>query len=326
MNPLAFSVLRLLSDGEFHSIEQLAWSFKVYPSRISHVLQDIEGIGVVIQKTHDHRYRWQNPINWIDANKILGYLHKVKLNFYFVVLNSVDSTNRFLLDQTFSNNMPLHNIPVVTTELQTQGRGRLGRPWYSGLGDSLTFSLLWRFDCSARRLSGLSLVIGVAIIRALKHLGIEKLALKWPNDVLFGFRKLAGILIELNNDKRTGSAVVIGIGLNVHLSPLIKENIDQPFVDLFAMTGKALNRNLLLAALLTELATVLKDFNHFGFDFFRNEWISYHAYEGKFISLTLPDGSTKKGIVDGVECDGSIRLKVASGKTCSFNSGELTLR
>lgn len=325
MKPLAFSVLRLLSDGEFHSIEQLAQSFKVYPCRISDVLHDIERIGVIIQKTDDHRYRWKNPINWIDANEILGYLHKVKLNFYFVVLNSVDSTNRFLLDHTFSNNIPLHKIPVVITELQTKGRGRLGRPWYSGLGDSLTFSLLWRFDCSARRLSGLSLAIGVAIVRALKLLGIEKLALKWPNDVLFSFRKLAGILIELNNDKRTGSAVVIGIGLNVHLPPLIKGNIDQPFVDLFAMTGRTMNRNMLLAVLLAELETVLNDFNNFGFDFFRNEWIGYHAYEDKLISLTLPDGSIKKGIVDGVECDGSIRLKMAAGKKCSFNSGELTL-
>ena len=326
MQSLVFSVLRLLSDGEFHSKEELAQSLKVYPSRISNALHDIERFGVIIQKTHGHRYRWQNPINWIDANEILGYLHKVKLSFYLVVLNSVDSTNRFLLDQTFTNNVPLHKIPVITTELQTQGRGRLGRPWYSGLGDSLTFSLLWRFDCPVRQLSGLSLVIGVAIVRALKHFGIERLTLKWPNDVLFCFRKLAGILIELNNEMRTGSAVVIGIGLNVKLSPFIEKNIDQPFVDLFAMTGRTMNRNLLLAALLTELATVLHDFNHFGFDCFRNEWISYHAYEGKLISLTLPDGSIKKGIVDGVKCDGSIRLKMATGKKCSFNSGELTLR
>ncbi len=326
MKPLAFSVLRLLSDGGLHSNENLARSLQVYPSCISNALQDIERFGAIIKKNHGLCYRWQNPINWIDENEILSYLHKDKPNFHLVTLDSVDSTNRFLLDQVITNNVPLSKIPVIITELQTQGRGRFGRQWHSGLGDSLTFSLLWRFDCPVRHLSGLSLVIGVAIVRAFKHLGIERLTLKWPNDVLFSFRKLAGILIELSNDKRSGSAVVIGIGLNVQLSSLIKKNIDQSFADLFAITSKVLNRNKLLAILLSELATVLKDFNHFGFDYFRHEWTSYHAYEGKFITLALPDGSINKGIVDGVECDGSIRLKMATGKKCSFNSGELTLR
>ena len=326
MRPLAFSILRLLSDGKFHSIEKLARSLNVYPGRISNALLGSERFGVIIQRTHWHSYRWQNPINWIDANEILSYFKNVKLSFHLVVLNSIDSTNRFLLDQSTTNYVPLHKNPVIITELQTQGRGRLGRPWYSGLGDGLTFSVLCRFDCPVRQLSGLSLVIGVAIVRALKYFGIDKLTLKWPNDVLFCYRKLAGILIELSNDMRTGSSVVIGIGLNVQLSPLIEKNIDQAFVDLFAITGRVMNRNMLLAALLFEIAKVLKDFNHFGFDYFRSEWISYHAYEGKLISLTLPDGSVKRGIVDGVDFDGSIRLKMISGKKCSFNSGELALR
>ncbi len=326
MRPLAFSVLRLLSDGEFHSIEKLARSLKVYPDRISNVLHDSERFGVIIQKNHCHCYRWKNPIKWINANEILSYLENVKLSFHLIVLNSIDSTNRFLLDQSTTHYLPLHKDPVIITELQTQGRGRLGRTWYSGLGDSLTFSVLFRFDCPVRQLSGLSLVIGIAIVRALEHIGIDNLTLKWPNDVLFCYRKLAGILIELCNDMRSGSTVVIGIGLNVQLSPLIQKNIDQAFVDLFAITGRTMNRNMLLAALLHEISKVINDFKHFGFDYFRSEWISYHAYEGKLISLTLPDGSIKSGIVDGVDFDGSIRLKMMSGKKCSFNSGELALR
>lgn len=326
MRSLAFSVLRLLGDGKLHSIDELAQSLKVTESQISSAFDNIEKCGVTIQKVRDHNFQWQNPINWIDENEILRYLHQVKFIFHFIILNSVDSTNRFLLEHASTFNSLLHKNPVIITELQTEGRGRFGRRWYSGLGGSLTFSLLWRFDCPVRQLAGLSLVIGVAIIRALKHLGIEGLALKWPNDVLFNFRKLAGILIELNSGIRSSATVVIGIGLNIQLSSLVKEKIDQAFVDIFAITGKSMNRNKLLAALLSELVTVLEDYNHLGFNYFRTEWISYHAYEGKLISFALPNGSIIKGVVDGVEYDGSITLNLDSGKKCSFSSGELTVR
>ena len=326
MGPLAFSVLRLLNDGKLHSIDYLAQSLKVSQSRIQKTLDEIDQYGVILNKTSGLGIQWPEPLNWLDVNEIISNFPQANLPFYLIILDSIDSTNRFLLDQVIADSNCLHGNPVIITELQTQGRGRLGRRWYSGLGDSLTFSLSWRFDCPVRLLSGLSLVTGVAIIRALTHFGIKNLSLKWPNDVLFHSRKLAGILIELCSSTQSGSAVVIGIGLNIQLSPLAKSNIDQAFVDLFAITGRAIDRNQLLAVLLSELAGVLNKFNHLGFSYFRNEWLRYHAYEGQLITINLPDGRIIKGVVDGVELDGSITLNLESGKKESYSSGEITLR
>ena len=326
MDSLAFSVLRSLSDGELRSVNYLAQSLKVSQSRIQECLYEIDQCGIVLNKTPGLDIQWPKPLNWLDEYEIIRNFPQANFPFHLIILDSIDSTNRFLLDKVVAGSNGLHGNPVIIAELQTQGRGRLGRRWYSGLGDSLTFSLLWRFDCSVRLLSGLSLVIGIAIIRALTHFGIMDLTLKWPNDVLFQSRKLAGILIELSSNMQSGSAVVIGIGLNIQLSPLAKDNIDQAFVDLFAITGRAINRNKLLAVLLSELATVLSDFNHLGFSYFRKEWLRYHAYEGQLITIALPDGTIVKGIVDGVEFDGSLTLNLETGEKESYSSGEITLR
>lgn len=326
MGPLAFSVLRLLDDGEFHTIDHLAHTLKVSQSRIQTAINDIDRCGIVLKKTSEIGFQWLDPILWLDESEIKSYLHQTDPPFHLNLLDSIDSTNRFLIDQLAAVPDDFHDYPVIITELQTQGRGRLGRRWFSGLGDSLTFSLSWRFECPVRALSGLSLAIGVAIIRALTRFGINGLTLKWPNDVLFRYRKLAGILIELCNDRQTGSAVVIGIGLNIQLSLPVRGNIDQAFVDMFSITGRPINRNKLLAMLLTELARVLKKYNQFGFSYFRDEWIRYHAYEGKLITISLPDGSIVKGVVDGVKFDGSITLNLETGGKESYRSGEITLR
>ncbi|MBA2483198.1 MAG: biotin--[acetyl-CoA-carboxylase] ligase [Nitrosomonas sp.] len=325
MNPFFFSILRILSDGKFYSIYELARSLNKDILYIKNTLLDIQRYGIILQQTYEHAYRWVNPIIWMNKDEINNYLHEDKQFYQFVVLDSVDSTNRFLLDCVGKDFAKFPVNTVIVTELQTMGRGRQGRQWFSGFGDSLTFSLLWRFERSINQISGLSLVVGIGIVRALKKFNISDVCLKWPNDVLICFRKLAGILIEVSNNIRNETFVVIGIGMNVQLSTKTKEYIDQAFTDLFSITGQPINRNLLLAVLLTELTSVLNEFNYSGFTFFRNEWLSYHAYDGQLISLLFPDGSIKEGISVGVDFDGSLRLKLATGEIRSFNTGELML-
>lgn len=325
MAPLTFSILRILSDGQSYSLNELALLLNADIRCIENTLLDIHRYDINLEKTPDFVYCWKNPIIWINEQEIYKYLHDDEQIYQIVVLDSVDSTNRYLLDRVAKECSDPQKNSVIVAEMQTKGRGRQGRQWFSGFGDSLTFSFLWRFERSIDQISGLSLVIGVGIVRALKKFNICGVRLKWPNDVLFSFRKLAGILIEVRNHIRYGPFVVIGIGMNVKLSPTTKKYIDQAFIDLFSITGQPINRNLLLAVLLSELASVLHEFNHSGFTDLRNEWINYHAYDGHLMSLMFPDGSIKEGIPVGVEFDGSLRLKLASGEIQSFNSGELML-
>jgi BirA family biotin operon repressor/biotin-[acetyl-CoA-carboxylase] ligase len=213
----------------------------------------------------------------------------------------------------------------VVANLQTKGRGRRGRTWQAGLGASLTFSLLWRFQCGASALSGLSLAVGVALIRALHEAGISQAQLKWPNDVLIGGEKLAGILIELQGDMEGPSAAVIGVGINLKLPANIKQQIDQPVIDLDSVTTKNINANELLGSLLKHLATVLNDFEQNGFAYVRDEWIKHHAYHQKSVRMLHPDGRETIGTAIDVAEDGILLVKTALGEQ-RFSSGEISLR
>jgi BirA family transcriptional regulator, biotin operon repressor / biotin---[acetyl-CoA-carboxylase] ligase len=187
--------------------------------------------------------------------------------------------------------------------------------------------LFWRFQCGAAALSGLSLGVGVALIRALKSLGVNDAQLKWPNDVLVDGKKLAGILIELQGDLEGPSAAVIGIGFNLDFNSSLPKNvlasIDQPAIDLSSI--KQIDQNMLLGTLLKHLADVLSSFETGGFIGLRDEWLRYHAYENKPVRMLLPNGTDVLGVVKGVAEDGILLVETALGLQ-RFSAGEISLR
>lgn len=326
MKPLTFSVLRLLNDGEFHSGVTIARNLGVSRASVSNALRGLDEVGLVVHKIHGRGYRLPDPVQWLEREMILKHLDKETKIFSLEILDTVESTNSLLLQKAaMEMSSGSGTVHVVVTELQTGGRGRRGRKWHSGLGDGLTFSLLWRFQQGANLLSGLSLAVGVAIIRVLQSSGIRGAVLKWPNDVLFHYRKLAGILIELQGDMLGPTVAVIGIGMNLKQSDCIRAHINQGATDLFSITGEIPDRNKLLAALLIELVTVLREFECQGFAPFRDEWVHYHGFENKCVTLHLPDGSSQEGVVHGVGMDGSLLLQTPAGDR-SYSGGEITLR
>ena len=195
-------------------------------------------------------------------------------------------------------------------------------PWP---GAALTFSLLWRFEQGAAALAGLSLAVGLAVTRALEPCGVHDAGLKWPNDVLWRGRKLAGILIEMQGDMLGPSAAVIGVGLNCRLPAPLLARIDQPAVDVATAGGTAPDRNRLLAGVLIELDRILTEFAGAGFAPFRDAWQRCHVYQGKPVKIALPDGGIVNGTAEGVAENGALLLATHSGQL-RLHSGEVSLR
>jgi BirA family biotin operon repressor/biotin-[acetyl-CoA-carboxylase] ligase len=209
--------------------------------------------------------------------------------------------------------------------LQRAGRGRLGRAWHSSIAGALTFSVLWRFDAGAGALAGLSLAVGVALVRALTKVGAGDVRLKWPNDLLANNAKLGGILIEMQGDALGPSAAVIGIGLNVKLSAATRAMIDQPAIDLSSLCRAAVDRNAALAAVLCELAGVLDIFSERGFKPLKTEWERAHALDGEAVMLKLPTGGTEPAVVRGVTDSGAL-LVDKGGSLVPVHSAEVSVR
>ncbi|BCM25695.1 bifunctional biotin--[acetyl-CoA-carboxylase] ligase/biotin operon repressor BirA [Methyloradius palustris] len=319
---LTFPILRRLSDGRFHSGQALAKHFKVTRSTIWNALQEAETLGVSIFSVRGRGYRLPAPVHLLDRASVITALGEQQSAFNIEIHDQLESTNTYLMEKAAQN---IAGATCIAALLQTRGRGRRGRLWQSGVGNSLTFSLLWRFQSGAAALSGLSLAVGVALIRTLHGLGIASAQLKWPNDVLIGHQKLAGILIELQGDMDGPSAAVIGIGINLRMPQELRNCIDQPVIDLESATQQDVNPNELLALLLQSLSHVLHDFEHHGFANLRAEWTQYHAYQNKPVRLLLPNGSELHGVVNGVAPDGILLVNTDSGEQ-RFSAGEISLR
>lgn len=318
-NERTWQLLQLLADSKFHSGEVLAQRLGVSRATVFNTLDGIAEYGVSLQRIRGRGYRLDKPWQCLDPGEITRLLDDTAHLFLVEVLQQAASSNISLL-QRAAQGAPSGSVLAV--ELQTAGRGRIGRTWYSGLGNALTFSLLWRFDCGLNALSGLSLAVGVAILRASRRFGMNSLRLKWPNDILTSQGKLGGVLIEAQGDMLGPSAVVVGIGLNCSLPASVEQRIDQPVSALNEAGAEIPTRNHLLAALLQEMASVLQQFSQGGFAALRTEWEQYHAHQNLPIKLQLADGSSVSGIARGVSNNGELCLETHHGVRC-FNSGEV---
>lgn len=319
---LTFTLLRHLADGEFHSGEALARKLGISRASINIALSGVSGYGLTLHSVRGKGYRLVNSPQWLNAASICEHLGATGSKFQVEILDSAKSSNTLLMQRA------VHGAPsgtVLAVEWQSGGRGRMGRSWLSSLGGSLTFSLLWRFDCGLANLSGLSLAAGVALVRALCALGITGATLKWPNDILGADGKLGGILIEAQGDMLGPSIIVAGIGLNLSLNETTLRQIDQPVTCLAEMTAFMPERNLLLATILRELHQVFEAFSKYGFASIRPDWESHHGAQGQRVRLLLPDGNSVAGIACGVTDDGLLKLETSEGIQL-FNTGEVSLR
>jgi BirA family transcriptional regulator, biotin operon repressor / biotin---[acetyl-CoA-carboxylase] ligase len=331
LTPLGFSLLRHLADGAFHSGEDLAATVGLTRARVSQVLKDAEAAGLALERVKGLGYRLRETPNFLDAAAVeerlqdiadeRGMTNPVTLE----VVDQVDSTSSELMRR--SQRRDIHAV-ALAAEWQSAGRGRRGRAWTAVVGGSLTFSLGWRFEQGAGFLAGLSLAVGVGVVRALEAEGFTGIALKWPNDIIHRHLKLGGILIELNGDALGPSTCVIGVGLNVRLPDVVRKDIESPVTDLTRAAGKKappIDRNRLLARLIAELASVLEQYAREGFAPFAAEWQHRHAYQGKSVRLVLPDGAVVTGKVAGVDASGALVL--ADGpRRARFLAGEISLR
>jgi BirA family biotin operon repressor/biotin-[acetyl-CoA-carboxylase] ligase len=173
-----------------------------------------------------------------------------------------------------------------------------------------------------RQLEGLSLVVGLAVMQALRELGISGAGLKWPNDVLVGQKKIAGILLELVGDPADVCHVVLGVGINVNMQ--ITDEVDQQWTSMRLESGKVFDRNHLVGELGAMLQAYLCRHQVDGFSTIQAEWEQNHLWQGRAVSL-IAGVNHIEGKVLGIDSQGALRLKVG-GVEKVFSGGELSLR
>ena len=322
MGPHTFRALRLLADGRFHSGARIARELERSRAAVSDTLKGARDLGVEVFSVPGKGYRLAEPIEFLDAHAIVSRLGPAAARIRLTLLDEVDSTSTRLASLAQAG---APSGTCVAAEWQRAGRGRRGRTWQAGLGASLTFSMLWRFDQGPGHLAGLPLAVAVAATRALERSGVPGVGVKWPNDLVHDWKKLGGILVETTGEMLGPTAAIVGIGLNYRLGEALARRIDQPATDVASCGGLLPSRNALLALMLAELVAAMERFALGGFAAFRDEWKARHAYADRSVTVTAGDAHAREVRVVGVAADGAL-LVAADGHTERLTSAEISLR
>lgn len=310
------ALLHLLSDGKTHDGNVLGEQFGITRSAVWKICQKLQGLGVNLESIKGKGYVLSTPMILLDPERIQAGIHEpVTVS----VFESLTSTNDYLLADR-----ERAGVKLCLAEMQTAGRGRLGRPWVSPFGENLYFSCQYPFQKDISELAGLSLVVSLSIVAALTSVGAgDGLSVKWPNDVVCDTGKLSGTLIELRAESNGHCDAVIGIGINVNMGAA--SGIDQAWTSLHQRSGCYYDRNVMAIALMNQLLDDLSLFQREGLSAFLSRWNSLDFYRGKSVNV-LHANTTITGVAQGVNEHGHLMLELPGGSVKAFASGDASLK
>ena len=307
-------LLRLLNQSP-----QLRMNYQLLCSQLSLPVQDLQDTASAVNEIE--------PV-LAQEGEDLVLLHQLDLLDPEKIFSEVTMRGRFALkDVSVSTNLELMNErenlvsgDALVAEIQTQGRSRRGTKWLTSIGTNIMLSMAFRFP-SLQHLLGFSLAVGVATVTALEMLGVHGVKLKWPNDVVVGDKKLAGILIESVPVGNDGVFAIVGVGLNVHPSYLINEHIDRPYICVDEL-GAKLTRNDICISLINEFKYAANNFKREGLAPFMDSWQRHDALLGSFVDVEISSHRRMSGKVCGVNNLGELILESNSGRI-ALRSGHI---
>ena len=319
-----FDVLLDLSPAGFISGEVLAQRHGVSRMAVCKAVKRLAELGIAVDSVRGRGYRLTDPVELLDPARVtqaLGEGNHAVLDA-LEILPSVGSTNAHLM-RRYDCADPAR--VAVLAEHQTAGRGRRGRAWESPFGANLYLSLRWQFQLPAAALGLLSLAVASEVAAVLEAEGLSGHGVKWPNDILWGDRKLGGLLLELAGEQQGPCGVVIGLGLNWKMPSAAAGRIDQPWVDLVSALGhESGGRSHMAGRMLSALVSACSRFENGGFEGFRAQWARFDAVSGRPVRVHLGE-HVHQGQARGIDEEG--RLEVETGQGVErFASGEVSIR
>lgn len=311
-------IIELLASGQFYSGEAIGQSLGISRAAVSKHIKSLNDLGLDIFSVTGRGYKLANDIQLLSPERIRAHINKTNI-CRIEALNIVTSTNDFIKH----NSQQLNSGDICVAEAQTNGRGRQGRKWVSPFGANLYFSMYWQFEQGYKVLSGLSLLVGIAVCQSMEKLGIDGLKLKWPNDIYWDNKKLAGVLVELEGQMDAACDCIIGIGLNIAMPDNV-DGIDQPWTDLKTITGNDIDKNQLVGTLAETLSSIIPLFEQSGLSSFLSYWADRDLFINKQVDLMIGRKQIT-GYSRGIGENGELLIE-HDGQLNTYHGGEISVR
>jgi len=310
---------RILNTKQRHSAHSIGLLLGIDAEHVESHIQSLLANGLTLECS-EQEYRLAPEIKLLDAEEIAKGLHPQMPLQSFEIFQSIESTNSHLL----SKPVGVGGMSVCLTESQSAGRGRRGNTWVSAPYRNVMLSVSWGFKQWPATISALSLAVGLCVAEKLNSLYGLNVKIKWPNDLMVGDAKLAGILIDVTGQSQGPCSVVIGLGLNVNQPEWSRDEADYRWQDLAGL-GADVDRNEMLSAILNDLVELLTQYEDSGFAPLRERWNQLSSYQNRRISVGREQQITV-GVMQGVDASGALLLMDDNGKQHSISDSNLSVR
>ena len=313
----------LQANGEAVSGQDLADSLSVSRTAIWKHMQTLQGEGYTFETVKKKGYVLTGVPNSLSPTQIELFLNTERFGREIHHFDVVDST------QTVAHKLAQEGAPdgtVVIAETQTAGRGRMARPWESAQGTGIWMSIIVRPDVTPQQASSYTLVVAVAVSKAIKTLykNVEP-AIKWPNDLLINGKKCTGILTEMQAEADCVQALLVGIGINANqVEADFSPEIADIATSLRLAAGEEINRAALVATILQYLEQYTEIFVKEGFTSIKKAWEQASCTIGRRIEVTTIREQFE-GIASGITDEGVLQLTQDNGTVRTIYSGDVRI-
>lgn len=319
------AILDLLKKqpGQYVSGEEISRVVNVSRTAVWKHVRSLREAGYTIQSVPKRGYKLESAPDKTLPEEIKIGLSTEFLGRTIIYFETTDSTN------IQAKRLAEQNAPegtVVVAEYQSAGKGRMGRTWLSPAGKGLCFSFVLRPKISPAQAAQLTFLAAVGVAQVLREEYGLAVGIKWPNDILYNNRKLCGILTEMKAEADLVHYLILGIGLNVNSS-----GADFPAesafsaTSLYLVTGRDVNRVLLLQKLLQRLEMLYTKYCHDGFEIILEAWKEYNITLGRQVTISTWQEKIT-GVAVDIDAAGGLLVRLPGGGLRTFYSGDVTLQ
>ena len=316
-------ILALLREsGDYISGQELCNRFGVSRTAVWKVMKQLKEEGYIIEAVQNKGYRLTENPDVFSASELKSRIRNQWAGRELYFYGETGSTN------TDAKRLGEEGAPhgtVVAADMQTAGRGRRGRTWESPAGKDIYFSILLRPEFAPDKAAGLTLVMALAVARAVEEkCGVEA-GIKWPNDVVVNGKKICGILTEMTVETDYIQHVVTGVGINVNMDSL-PEEIRESATSLFLESGKKTARAELLQAALERFEEYYGKYAaDLGMDSILGEYNARLVNRDRQVRVLDPKGEWE-GVAKGINASGELLVETSAGRTVEVYAGEVSVR